>query len=371
MSNNQPNGLQNRGIRFSDVVFIIFVVLSCGSFISFNGPVYIDDYYECKFYTSTSDLFSYSESIYIYLMKFFASQELEYKYFILLLLGVGFLLIHTVARRYLGNNAWLFYLLFFIYPLGESRSTIRNTVALCIMTYVIPFLSNDDLKSKIKYIIGVIIAMGFHQTAVIYFVLLLKYPYESLSSINKKRANKLFIIGISVLVAACFIPAIMEPLKQGMDMVLAGSELDESRGNYFEEQGRFGFLLYGGWQCVFIYMLRRLLAIRICHDKDFVGTPIYRFVNNVILCSSILLFMVFFYKMNNNFFRIFMNIIPLNYIALLALNQNGKYGIMYKDFKVIACIIIVLTLGWNDTLIYLDENIMPMFTDNWLLSLDF
>ncbi len=365
------NSSKSFRISLSDIIFIIFVVLSCGSYVSYNSPIYIDNYNDCKTLISTEGAFSYSEWLFIYLMRLSANIGLEFQYFFFILLGTGFALIHKVVRKYLGSNAWLFYVLFFICPLAECRSAIRNTMSLCIITYAIPFLLKDNLKNKIIYIVSVLLAMGFHQTSAIYFIFLLKYPYERLSNSNRRRVNLVFLIAIFILFMACFIPPIMEPIKHAVNALISDTELAESRSLYFEEQGRLGFILYVGWQCLFIFTLKRLVARRLHYDSNFMNSSTYLFSKNVILLSTMLLFMVFFYKLNSNFFRIFMNLIPINYIAILSLSANGKYNIIYRDFKIILCLSALLLLGWNYSQVFLDENLLSMFTNNWFLSLDF
>lgn len=341
----------NKWFYKSDIAFLILVILIGGS-TSYNLPVYENAY--------SSPLgmedFTGNEWLYSIFVEVFKSWDVSFRVFFLIMQTAGLLLIRSVANKYLTNaGVLLFYLLMFIYPLGEIKSAFRNGLAAYLVTFALPFLLSGKKKDIIKYIFLIFFASGFHRTALIYIIFLCKPLYDKQKPSIQKTCRIIFMSFILVCFVIAFNPFFISLIQPILSQLMDSEEM-EIRLFYLEVAGNMGFVIYSSFQLILMFILRKM--------NTPIGGSNNRFVEMIIFADFILLFLVVGYKMNSNFFRLFYNLLPLNYIAIISLKNAIKKN---KQIYYIA-IITIIAFGIFQEYHYWDENILSSFNNNWILS---
>lgn len=351
------------GAILSGFVFAVLFILVCGSYISYNSNVYE---YAYKY----NDTMSF-EWLYSFLSNLGYSLHIQYKYFSFILYGLGLLLLKSVVSKFLGPNEWIFYLLFFLYPLAECRSALRNSMVMFIIIYAYPYLLRGRLRDLLFFLLLLIIATGFHRTAYFYFLFLLYIPYKSRYLYHTNFYRVVYFVIIAFAFIACFIPSISNGFQTFFYDFLDKSEDKalNARSGYFTTDTHFGFLLYGGYQLLWIlllYMMKQRVKKK-QGDKHLGAVEVY--INLILFMDIILLPLVIGYKFNGNFFRLFMNIVPLNYIGLILLLKSTRSHVM--DVLMVLFLSIIMYVGIQQSMFSIELNIHSMFVNNWLLKFDF
>lgn len=355
------------GYVFSQILFWILFILICGESWNWNYPAYQEHYDNYLTYYNTLDY----EILYSFLVHKFNDFGLHFKYLYFFLYGVGLLLMRTVVNRYLGKYGWIFYILFFIYPTVTAVAAFRNTVAMFILIYAFPFLISGKKWDGIKYILLVFLASLIHQSAIVYLLLILVYPFQN--KVIRRFLFAAYVVGLVVGTALLFLPSLLGNFQSLMQMYLEDSENEGlvARIGYIETSGGLGFLIFGSFQvfCIYIvYKFRNLYLTHIGH-----GDVAERFAYLVLFADCLFLFSLVFVKMDSTFSRLFQNLIPLNLIVIILLYERLKsHGLgqrvqlLYSSF-----VIVLFAFAYFRGAFMFKYNIVPMFTDNWILRLDF
>lgn len=355
-----------QGRMFSDIIFWVLFVLICGESWNWNYPAYYDSYVDYNLYYEDVTI----EQGYAFLVRLFNSWHLHYKYLFLFLFGSGLLLMRNVAKRYLGPNAWIFYLLFFLFPTCNAVAAFRNSVSMFILTFAFPFLLSDKKAGAVKYVALIFLASTIHQTALLYLLLLLKYPFQ-------KRFWRIFLwicftIVMSIALLFTLFPSYLSTFQPLLLLFVSDNEiLDSARTVYISSSAGYGFVIYSGFQlfCIFIvYKFREMYRRRVA-----VNDRIDKFASLTLFANTLYLFLVVFIKMDSTFFRFFQNLMPINYIAIIAMykqlyirpNHNNVQSVYLLFLVVLIAFAIFRGAPW------FEYNILPMFLDNWILQLNF
>ena len=355
-----------QGRLFSEIVFWVLFVLICGESWNWNYPAYYDSYVDYQLHYEDVTI----EQGYAFLVRLFNSWHLHYKYLFLFLFGSGLLLMRNVVKRYLGQNGWIFYLLFFLFPTCNAVAAFRNSVSMFILTFAFPFLLSDKKIDAIKFIALIFLASTIHQTALIYLLLLLKYPFQ-------KHFWRVFLwicFAVVMFFALLFtlLPSYLSTFQPLLLLFVSENELlDSARSVYISSSAGYGYVLYTGFQlfCIYIvYKLRDLYRRRVA-----VNDEIDKFASLTLFANTLYLFLMVFIKMDSTFFRFFQNLVPINYIAIIAMykqlylkpKRNKAQSIYLLFLFVLVAFAIFRGAPW------FEYNIVPMFLDNWILQLNF
>ena len=355
--NNSHYGTRN-GRILSTLFFIVLFVLVCGSYTTYNSPIYEANYYDGG---DPSD-----EWLFLSFEKLGYSLSLDYKYFIFILYGIGLLLFRKTTTRLVGGYAWIVYLLFCIYPLGEVRSAVRNTLAMFLIIYAFPLLTSKRFVDILKFIILLILASGFHRVSIFYFLLLLIPFYQSTKSFRLRRwVSIMTYAAIALAILICFSSSAINSLQPVLIRFTSESDLArEGQSVYFENIAGYGFILFGLYQLAWIVILGYFKS-RQEHTET--QSTISTFLDLVYYSDIALLVMIIAYKFDSNFFRIFMNLVPLNYISLVLVGRRlNKTG--WKMTPLIwGALLFIIVFGIRQTAVFFDDNLITMFTNNWLI----
>ena len=335
----------------------------CGSYISYNSVIY-------EYAYNSKDTMSF-EWLYSYLSTLGHDLHLRFKYFYFILYGVGLLLLKRVTSRYLGPYQWIFFLMFFLYPLAECRSALRNSMSMFLLLYAFPFLLRGRFKDIVVFISLLIIATGFHRTSFFYFLFLLYIPYKNEVIFSSRTYKIVYYIIIVLSFIACFISSISSGFESFLYTFLDNSD-DEAlsaRAGYLMGETGYGFLLFGGYQVLWVlllYLMKKRLKQLL--EVQYLGA-VEDFINLVLFMDIILLPLVIGYKFNGNFFRLFMNVVPLNYMGFILLLKSTRFHVM--NLMLILFLLIILIVGIQQSMFSFEMNINSMFVNNWLLQLNF
>ena len=349
------------GRVFSNFIFIVFFILVCGSYVTYNSPVY-EGYYKNGDAADFEWLYGWlSTTGYVY--------HIDYKYFVFVLFGIGLLMLRKTASKYLSGNDFLLFLLLFIYPLSEIRSAFRNSLAMFVVIYAFPLITTYKVKDLIKFYALLFIATGFHKTSYLYFILGLIPLYQSLGVHLRKTVKYIYVALIVLSVIICFSSSIINSLQPILISFTTEYDLarNDSQASYFENIADYGFIMYGLYQLSWVLILTYLKNKYLFSYRQ---SSAYRFLETLIIADVLLLVMVIGYKFNGNFFRIFMNLVPLNYIALILSCKLSNVSMFNYKFLFWACLTVIILFGISQTIIFFDYNILTMFTENWLLRLN-
>lgn len=364
---NKGTASNDAGYLFTQILFWILFVLWCGESWNWNYPAYLEYYNNYIYYYDSVEY----EKLYAYLVITFNNLGFHFKYLYFFLYGIGLLLMRNVVNKYLGSNGWAFYILFFIYPTVTAVAAFRNTVAMFILIYAFPFLMSGKKWDGIKYAALIYIASLIHQSAIVYLLLLLVLFYD-----NKKIKKILlgfYFAALIVSIALLFIPSLLGNLQSFMQMFIEEGENEglTKRMGYINDVGGLGFLVFGFFQVFCIYIVnefRKLYQTYIGH-----GDVAERFAYLVLFADCLFLFSVVFVKMDSTFSRIFQSLIPLNQIVIILLYNRLRARGLGRRVQLLftSFVIVFLAFAYFRGSYMFQYNIVPMFTNNWILSLDF
>lgn len=363
--------MRNKNIKqnefVSNIVFWILFLLICGESSNWNYPAYENHYISYKTYYEDFN----HELLYVYFVRLFNEIGLDFKYLFLFLFGTGLLLMRNVVNRYIGQYGWIFYTLFFIFPTCNAVAEFRNSIAMFILTFGFPYLISGKKTDILKFILLIFISFSFHQTSIIYIILLLIFLYDR----PKWRfiLTIVYFLGLLLCFYLLFFSSALESVKILFATYMEESDIDglTNRIGYIENTANWGFIIFGSFHLFItytVYRLRKLYRQNIIVDdvKD-------RFASLVIFADLLFVFVIVLIKVDSTFYRLLQNLILLNYIAILMMYKNIN-GALNRNIgrRVYFCFFIILLLfalfrGSS----YFEYNILPMFLDNWILGLNF
>jgi len=241
-----------------------------------------------------------------------------------------------------------------------------------LITFAIPYLSSSKRTNKIRFIIIILISAGFHRISYLYLFLLLKFSYEKHHSINSWLLKSTFVIVImNILIMLFYRPYLTLFQHFVLSIVEEDSNLASRNAVYFSDIANYGYILFISIQLVFITVIIQILkAYRLAQNTK------RQIKGNIGLAKTILFANVFFivlvlgYKMNSNFFRVFMNLLPINYIVIIQacnhklwkINRNLQYSISFLFIS-------LLIFSIYEVLPWFQYNFITMFTENWIFHL--
>ena len=308
------------------------------------------------------------------IIKLFRFLGLNYETFRLVLSIFGIVLIHQTLNKLTSNYSY-FYVLYFIFPFFIDIVQIRNFLEMAIMIYAMPFLLQDTLKGYIKYTILIIFAASIQITAILYLLFLLINIVKRFTII-KYIFVIVIISAITISLNRSFFIGIVNQLSTNFGYY------DERINYYSEVLTRNGYFFYWGVQLCFLYITKILFSgtnnlknqnviegkremqiNKLTQNENYVNS----FCELVFWANIISLIFMPTYVLQALYFRLFRNLVPLNYIAIIS-------SLQYLPPKSLKKITITLALfGLSIVLFYVDIGkpfyetiIIKIFENNWV-----
>lgn len=156
------------------------IMLMIGAFIVivFSFVENIPDYPVYQFqYNSGSNIF-YSEPIYVAMERIFSKLGLEYIQFriILCLLLITLLVMFIVKYSPYPAIALFFYTIYpFPVDVIQVRSAIASSIVIFSISFIIEYHESKNIKYFFYFVLGILIATGFHYSAIFFSVLVVLF----------------------------------------------------------------------------------------------------------------------------------------------------------------------------------------------------
>jgi len=356
-----------KGLLFELIIMAILIILV-------GGNVGTHDY--ISFYNSYTKILNPAfEQGYKLFENFCYTNGVAYNTFRILICAINVLVSYRISRKFDISSA-LFLILYFIYPLPHDGAYLRNTLAKCIVYYSFLVAMDKRLISKVFSILLIIVAMQFHSISCIYLAPLVAWIFVQTDSKHMRK----FILGVILANVICVavIAAIYRPLLVWIvNFISSMSFFAGNKQIYLAISGNYGFILMGGIQALFAVLLF-LCVLQFKESKEMQtnwgltdkrkNEMAYVFTRLVLLTCVVLLPMTALYKVNSNYFRVFRNMVPLIYIALLSCLKITK-GINIRRERLIkfffaGLLVICVVVDIMGSKYELWDS---MFTNNWIL----
>lgn len=355
------------GRYLSTILFFIIIVLLSGNTATYDYVAYWNNYYGV--------MNSNFEAGYKFTTDLFFAIGLTFDQYKLVMLSLSLLLINQTAKKILPKySLWIFYFFYFIYPLSLDAAHLRNTIAMAIVLYSIPYLSQENKISTIKFILLILLATLFHQTSVIYLFFIGIKLYVNKKVINKSLVKFCFTLLLLLSVAFTFTPQLFQNvLNLAANIIISNENISNQNTIYFNVTGNYGYLIFTAYQLFTIIILsyvwknyKNETPIFSNLDKIKDIENLLKYVKYINICMLIL---VPFIRSNSNFFRLYRNLIPINHMLIIS-------TVRLKNIKQAQCILIII-IYFFITLVFAYIIISPqrerlidtMINDNWIINL--
>lgn len=359
-----------KGTTIVEILVIILMVVLVG------GNAGTHDYE--TFYQSYYNIIQPSfETGFLWLENAFFLRGVNYNTFRLIICIFNILITYSIAKKY-NPSSLLFLILFFFYPLPHDGAYLRNTIAKCIIYIAMQVSMDSRLRRRVLSLIMIIFASLFHRIAIVYIIPLLIWFY--LQTENQSARKRFVKVSVSIIVIVAVAAAFYRPLLDLFINYMAQmSFFTGSKQVYLTVMGNYGFLIMGGIQAGYSYLLY-LCYLQLKENEHIYGectnveirTIFYktkRFTYMVFIFCVSLLFMIAVYKINSNYFRVFRNLAPLATISILASMRLTK-GSNIKRERIIrlGLISVVIICFVVDILGSKSALWDSMFIENWILG---
>ena len=283
-----------------------------------GGPDYFNYLIDYNYISSAGQFVSNAEILYQFTVKTLSSMGLDFHTYQIITTFIGLTLISSTIFKYTKNTSFVMSL-FMIFPLLDAIIQRQNFIAMSIIIFGIRYLISDKKTDRFKYVLTVIIATGFHISA-LYYMILIFAPL-----INFKKLKRLNFAGFVVLLFTLpILPGIINSLLSNYSV-----------GIYFDDSNS----LSSNYKSVVLILWQFCGTGLIIKLKSKVEQSNYKVQNSRqyqdIVFKSFLFMLpitaLYFY--NINFIRYFRNLLPLAYIAFSRVStQKGKFSIYTLTF---------------------------------------
>jgi len=359
------------------ITFVVIILLMGGAGPDYN-PIYQSrDYfnYEVRYNDSNNNYTRNFGLGYNLLMQLGNFLNLDFFLFRILIISIVLGLVYKlVVKRYVKNSNYVL-LMYLIYPMVIDSEHFRNFIALSIFLIGIRFLENDNIRSKIKYILTIALASSFHFSFLFYTVLIFA---------NTKNRNRL-AKSIGIITAFLVIITIVNNNQIPFIGLFLNLFEDERVLSYISTKTKMGFvipmmlhissIILVSWSRKIIKTKTNLLE---CESNSTNSTIKKKqlIINEVDLSNLIfwinIVSIVFFplFIMNLQFDRIIRNILILNFVSYSMASSKLKSRSVYKNiFNFSIILSLVLWVIMDLVLTTSPERvIIPFFTQNAFLN---
>lgn len=308
------------------------------------------------------------EPLFQYLIDLCKFLNIPYEVFRLLCIFISLLLVNQTVNKVLPKKYIKFYyIIYFLLPISifMDSGLLRNFMATSIFIYSFPLLLDNSKKSKIKYIVLILIASMFQVIAIAYLPFVFYNKVENNKFLLFSFKMLLIISAIFVLIKPLFNLIIRKYLISWAIMYFPGLV------RYTMAQGRYGVYFMFELQLLiayFAYIVYKKLDInKFTNGKIKIIKLIYYFTLYLLLFSPLL-------AVEYTFIRIFRNSLPfiiILFVLLLSskLIQKRKkiklallFMFIYFQYFILDFRVDIFNLSMGEGLM-----LKEFFTENWIL----
>jgi len=254
---------------------------------------------------------------------------INYETYLAILTICSFLLIHSTVKKYCQNYNYI-YLLYFIFPFFLDVVQIRNFIIMAIFIYASKYLYDYSIKSKLKYIILILLASTIHLAAMFYLPMVI---------IGRNRKYLIHSVALLSILSCVFIVINNKQIPYINELAISMSS-NEKIYNWLQINTNWGFLqswfLQTASFLMMLYsrlMLKRKFPESIEHYK---ANKAVVFVELVYLINLMSFIYFPLYIFASTFARLMRNLLLLNYISFAIVNENirGRNKLLFNVFVV-------------------------------------
>lgn len=332
----------------SITLLILFVIMSGANT---ENP----DYFNYSYSYGVATLATNESWLYYALVFMFKNAGMPYQTFRIFLYALGLIVIY-IANKKLTQNYPFFYFLYFISLIMIDTTQTFNFLAMSFFTLGISYLLTSNKFKRLKYIICILIAMGFHFFSILYLPFVFFYKI-----IDKKVLFKLFAIIITVIVFLSTIinvTGLIPLIRNVLDYFDLSSYLD-----YLNSRTNWGHLLPIGLHlasCFLSYYFYIKVKNESNSNKEL---PRIIFLLN--------LYGIFFFPL----FGIQLTLARITRNLLLVTFMSGIFclkNVEKKNTKLKLCILLIgfaILQGYFTVYnSYMEDIVLPFFKSNWILN---
>lgn len=242
--------------------------------------------------------------------------------------------------------------LFMIYPLADSIIQKRNFLACIIYLYGLMAYLKAENRRYFKYILCTLIAAQIHPTFYFYLV------FIPLFKISLEKIKKTLPIFLGVVFA-------LIPLLPRIANLLLGSTSLASKVNYYFTTLRIPLYQSICWWVVqltftFIFMRFSKSAVNLSNDEILMKQNLDKF-------NLLLLFILPLYYYEPTFFRIYRNILLVNYIFVaiyISKEQKITKKKLVNELMLVSFILVVFLSQFVFFGLGFEKLVVPLFEEN-------
>jgi len=341
-------------IVYATMIFIILIMgWNAGTLDNIN---YLSTYNNIRyeiFATSSSDFG------FIWLIKLGNKLGLDWFSFKFMMSILCVPLIYSTVRLFT-KNANFVYFFYLMHSFFMDAEQFRNYIALAIFIYAFRFLLKDNMKSKILYVLFVLVATSIHSSFIVYLPLLL------IRGSDKNKLVKGVAIFSLLLCLVTFLNGNRIPLIDNVLNYL--QSIDTKAAMYLNSTTRYGFLIpffLHTFNFITVYIGRKYANKCVTHSLN---VEQKRYID-FIFWVNVFAFAFFpLYMQTTTFYRLSRNLILLNFIALSICNDTLGCEIKKKFY--LNSLIYLNVSAWfiYDLLIRANEVLIPIFKQNLFLK---
>ena len=276
---------------------------------------------------------------------------LSFDMYNIIIVFIGLCLISSTIF-YFTQNTNIVMSLMLIFPLIENVIQRKNFIAMAVMIFSIRYLYTQEKKNIIKFLICILIAMGFHSSAVFYFIFVLAIFIP-----EKKIRNAVVII---VVLSTGLYPVIIQNLHRILPEYYVQ--------HYFLER-QSAIPLTAIWHVIGCFLTCAFLKYSIKNRE--LSQNQKKFLETVVKLNWLTLITVPIYSYDLAFYRYYRNIFVLLYIGLAILVSKSSLKLskfqIYKYIVIGFVILSFLYLNLFGNNAY--QNLMlPIYQENYILQ---
>lgn len=289
--------------------------------------------------------------VFSFINNLFYHGGITFQVFRLFLYALGYIVLHQANKRLTGGNplVYVFYAIAFMMIDGTQT---YNFMGMVVFLLGVSFLITDD--SRIKYIICIIIASGFHVVFLFYLPFIFIY-----SKTDRKQLLKLYLIVLGIVVLISIVAGV-SGLASIIQRVLSIAGLDTYQ-SFIQARTRYGHLYP---------MMTHLVCCAVGYlfykraELEHLPNNIYRVIFLLLLYG---IFAFPFFRFQLTLGRLTRNLEILTFIAGLQYAQNTTSKNRKRNAYIIM-FALALFLGYFIVYSsYMDTIVHPFFENNWIL----
>ena len=219
---------------------------------------------------------------------------------------VGYFLLHLSLNK-LNVNKLLFLIFYSYYPVASDAMHLRTCIVSFIFIYAVVSYIND--RNWVKYVLLIIFAALFHKMAVFYLPMILINKVEKNNKYTKEFLAILTIIFGSNRSLVSYVSSVLVEVSKSVDL----GNIKNSVGSGIE----YGWII--DW-IVQLLFLGFLFYIKRYFEKKYCKAP--HPTNNIFWVNVIALLFLPFYFISFDYFRLFRNMLAVNYMSFCLYIQD-------------------------------------------------